>query len=95
MGADRCRLCRIRNTGRINSFSCVWNGLSKAAVLKRSEGKPLSDLYLFWNKLRSERGLKDVLIHDLRHARASVLVNSGHFLCEIQKMLGHADRASR
>lgn len=56
-----------------------------------AEGKTLSDLYLFWNKIRSEAGLKDVRIHDLRHTFASFLVNSGHSLYEVQKMLGHAD----
>lgn len=57
----------------------------------RAEGKPLSDLYLFWNKLRLELGLADVRIHDLRHTFASFLVNTGHSLYEVQKMLGHAD----
>ena len=56
-----------------------------------AENKPLSDLYLFWNKLRVELGMKDVRIHDLRHTFASFLVNSGHSLYEVQKMLGHAD----
>lgn len=55
------------------------------------EGKPLSDLYLFWNKLRHELGLADVRIHDLRHTFASFLVNTGHSLYEVQKMLGHSD----
>lgn len=54
-------------------------------------GKPLSDLYLFWNRLRRELGLADVRIHDLRHTFASFLVNAGHSLYEAQKMLGHGD----
>ena len=54
-------------------------------------GKPLSDLYNFWNKLRRELGLADVRIHDLRHTFASFLVNAGHSLYEAQKMLGHGD----
>lgn len=54
-------------------------------------GKPLSDLYLFWNKLRRELGLAGVRIHDLRHTFASFLVNAGHSLYEAQKMLGHND----
>ena len=54
-------------------------------------GKPLSDLYLFWNMLRRELGLADVRIHDLRHTFASFLVNAGHSLYEAQKMLGHSD----
>ena len=54
-------------------------------------GKPLSDLYNFWNKLRRELGLADVRIHDLRHTFASFLVNAEHSLYEAQKMLGHGD----
>ncbi len=54
-------------------------------------GKPLSDLYLFWDKLRRKLGLADVRIHDLRHTFASFLVNAGHSLYETQKMLGHSD----
>lgn len=54
-------------------------------------GKPLSDLYLFWNKLRRKLGLSDVRIHDLRHTFASFLVNAGHSLYEVQKLLGHSD----
>lgn len=54
-------------------------------------GKPIPDIYLFWSKLRSEIGLNDVRIHDLRHTFASFLVNSGHSLYEAQAMLGHGD----
>ena len=54
-------------------------------------GKPLSDLYLFWNSLRRSLGLTSVPIHDLRHTFASFLVNAGHSLYEVQKLLGHSD----
>lgn len=54
-------------------------------------GKPLSDVYLFWNRIRRELGLKDVRIHDLRHTFASFLVSTGHSLYEVQKLLGHSD----
>lgn len=57
----------------------------------QSKGKALSDVYLFWNSLRRELGLCDVRIHDLRHSFASFLVNAGHTLYEVQKMLGQAD----
>ncbi len=57
----------------------------------RVPGKPLSDIYLFWNKLRRKLGLHDVRIHDLRHTFASMLVNAGHPLYEVQKLLGHSD----
>lgn len=54
-------------------------------------GKPLSDVYIFWNKLRRDLRLADVRIHDLRHTFASFLVNAGHSLYEVQKLLGHSD----
>ena len=54
-------------------------------------GRAIPDIYLFWDKLRKEIGLGDVRIHDLRHTFASFLVNSGHSLYEVQKMLGHGD----
>ena len=54
-------------------------------------GKPLSDLYLFWNRLRRGLGFADVRIHDLRHTFASFLVNAGHSLYEVQRLLGHSD----
>lgn len=57
----------------------------------QSPGKPLSDIYVFWNKLRRELGLTDVRVHDLRHSFASFLVNAGHSLYEVQKLLGHSD----
>ena len=46
-------------------------------------GKPLSDLYLFWNSLRCNLGLTDVRIHDLRHTFVSFLVKAGHSLYEV------------
>jgi len=57
----------------------------------RAPGKPLSGVYVFWNKLRCGLGLADVRIHDLRHTFASFLVNAGHSLYEVQKLLGHSD----
>lgn len=54
-------------------------------------GKPLSDIYLFWKELRQKLGLPGVRIHDLRHTFASLLVNAGHSLYEVQKLLGHSD----
>lgn len=56
-----------------------------------SPGKPLSDIYLFWRDLRQKLGLTGVRIHDLRHTFASLLVNAGHSLYEVQKLLGHSD----
>lgn len=57
----------------------------------RRPDKPLSDVYLFWNRLRQELGFEDLRVHDLRHTFASLLVNGGRSLYEVQKLLGHSD----
>ena len=53
--------------------------------------KPLSDVFQFWKKLRKRLGFDHVRIHDLRHTYASLLVNRGHSLYEVQRLLGHSD----
>jgi len=57
----------------------------------RVPGKPLSDVFVFWDQFRRKLGLADVRIHDLRHTFASFLVNAGRTLYEVQKLLGHSD----
>jgi site-specific recombinase XerD len=42
-----------------------------------------------WDHARKQAGLPDVRIHDLRHSFASLLINSGRSLYEVQKLLGH------
>jgi integrase len=80
--------------------------LSRAAVrvLKRRQetdsgyvfpnpltGLPLQHLHNTWDRIRTRAGIPDVRIHDLRHNFASLLINSGRSLYEVQKLLGHAD----
>jgi integrase len=57
-----------------------------------STGKPMIHTYPAWDKIRRQAGIPDVRIHDLRHNFASLLVNNGRSLYEVQKLLGHADR---
>jgi integrase len=44
-----------------------------------------------WTRLRKEAGLSIIRIHDLRHQYASMLVNEGRSLYEVQQLLGHSD----
>lgn len=52
-------------------------------------GKPFVSIFHSWDTARNNAGLKDVRIHDLRHSFASYLINRGHSLYEVQKLLGH------
>ena len=51
--------------------------------------KPFVSVYYSWHTARTQAGLADVRLHDLRHSFASFLVNNGRSLYEVQKILGH------
>ena len=46
--------------------------------------------YASWFTARDKAGLTDVRIHDLRHTYASMLINKGVSLYEVQTLLGHS-----
>jgi integrase len=52
-------------------------------------GKPYVSIYCAWHTARTKAGLADVRMHDLRHSFASLLINSGRTLYEVQHILGH------
>ena len=52
-------------------------------------GRPYGSLYGSWNTARNRAGLQGFRMHDLRHSFASLLINSGRSLYEVQKLLGH------
>lgn len=43
----------------------------------------------FWQRVRSDAGLQDVRLHDLRHTYASIAVNQGKSIVTIGRLLGH------
>jgi integrase len=51
-----------------------------------------TDVDAAWERA-GQAGLPHVRIHDLRHQFASFLVNDGHSLYDVQKILGHSDPA--
>ena len=52
-------------------------------------GKPYVAIFYSWDTARKMAGLADVRMHDLRHSFASLLINSGRTLYEVQRLLGH------
>ena len=52
-------------------------------------GKPYVSIFYAWNTARKNAELADVRMHDLRHSFASLLINSGRTLYEVQHILGH------
>jgi integrase len=53
--------------------------------------EPLTAVNKVWGRLRVKAGLPHLRLHDLRHQYASFLVNAGHTIYEVQKILGHSD----
>ena len=53
-------------------------------------GRRYQNLYRSWNKARCAAGLRGFRLHDLRHSFASILVNNGVSIYEVQNLLGHA-----
>lgn len=62
---------------------CDW------AFANPDTGKPYVSIFCAWNTARKQAGLSDVRMHDLRHSFASLLINSGRTLYEVQHILGH------
>ncbi len=54
-------------------------------------GKPYVCVKRGWTRLRAAAGLPKLRLHDLRHQYASMLVNTGRSLYEVQQILGHSD----
>lgn len=66
-------------------------GLSGVYVFPNPKtGKPYAQITAVWQRIRKIAGLEDVRLHDLRHSFASLLVNSGRTLYEVQRLLGHS-----
>jgi integrase len=65
------------------SMKCEW------AFANPQTNKPFVSVFCAWNTARKNAGLADVRMHDLRHSFASLLVNSGRTLYEVQQILGH------
>ena len=51
--------------------------------------KPYTSFHIAFFAARKQAGLDAVRIHDLRHTYASLLINNGASIYEVQQLLGH------
>jgi integrase len=59
-------------------------------VFRQSNGKPVKTVQRPWEAVRVAAGLPHFRVHDLRHQMASMLINAGRTLYEVQQILGHS-----
>lgn len=59
-------------------------------ICGRLKGQPLIGLPRMWRRVRASAGLKDLRLHDLRHAFASAAALGGTPLLTIGRLLGHS-----
>jgi integrase len=57
----------------------------------KDDGDRFRSMYPTWYRIRKKAGLPWLRLHDLRHQYASMLVNSGRTLYEVQLILGHSN----
>lgn len=75
-------VARIRSMPQVAGSPLVFPSASGGET-------PLS-IQKVWERIRSNAGLKDVRLHDLRHNFASAAVSSGQSLYLVGKLLGHS-----
>jgi len=59
--------------------------------INQRTGKRYVNINKSWKRIKAKAGLPDLRLHDLRHQYASLLVNGGRSLYEVQQILGHSD----
>jgi integrase len=76
--------------GAMNVLATMPRNLKAEHVFANPKtNQPYVSIFVAWNTARKQAGLADVRMHDLRHSFASLLVNSGRTLYEVQHILGH------
>ena len=63
----------------------------QSGPLFKGKRGPYRHLNRNWARICEAANLQGLRLHDLRHSYASMLVNAGHSLYEVQQALGHSD----
>ena len=94
--AQNSKSKRIRSVPLNDTALSVLKELRKAGdqeylFISPRTGMRLKSITGVWFRLRIKANLLDFRLHDCRHQYASMLVNSGRSLYEVQQILGHQD----
>lgn len=65
------------------------SGDNEHVFISQVTGQPIRHITAVWQRMRKTAGLPDFRLHDCRHQYASMLVNKGRSLYEVQRLLGH------
>ena len=67
------------------------NGRYAHVFVNEETGKPYTTIAKVWERLRKAADVPKLRLHDLRHSFASMLINNGRTIYEVQRILGHSD----
>ncbi len=79
------------NESAMEILEQVKNDSPQWVFLNPDTGTHYKTLHNAWEGIRIQAGMLWLRLHDLRHTYASLLVNSGRTLYEVQSLLGHSD----
>jgi integrase len=79
------------NESAMDILEQVENDSPQWVFFNPDTGMHFKTLHNAWCDIRKQAGTPWLRIHDLRHTYASLLVNSGRTLYEVQSLLGHSD----
>lgn len=79
------------NLSAMDILEQVRNDSPQWVFFNPDTGTHFKTLHNAWYDIRIQAGMPWLRLHDLRHTYASLLVNSGRTLYEVQSLLGHSD----
>ncbi|MFK5913374.1 MAG: site-specific integrase [Woeseiaceae bacterium] len=89
--SKRMRAIPLNSAALTVLASMETQGKYEHVFINTNTAKPYTCIKKAWYGIRKTAELDDLRLHDLRHNYASMMVNSGRSLYEVQHILGHSD----